>query len=84
MRIQNQDAEALSQLYDEASGLVYSVAMRIPDNVADAEVVVVDVFSQVWKSAASWDVGRGSVTAWLVLMARSRARDRVRWRKSRT
>lgn len=47
MRIQNQYAEALPQLYDEASGLVYSVAMRILDNVADAEEVVVDVFSQL-------------------------------------
>lgn len=84
VRIRNQDSIALSELYDQASGLVYSVAMRILDNVADSEEVVVDVFSQVWKSASTWDLGRGSVTAWLILLARSRALDRARWRKSRT
>lgn len=84
MRIIQHDSVALSQLYDEAAGLVFSVALRILENRADAEEVVVDVFSQVWNCSKDWDSSRGSVTAWLILLSRSRALDRARWRKSRT
>ena len=43
------DAAALSHLYDEAAGLVYSLALRITGNEADAEEVTVDVF-KVWRT----------------------------------
>lgn len=82
--IKNGNVDALSKLYDEASGLVFSVAFRILENRADAEEVTLDVFTQAWKTASTWDTARGSVTAWLVLLARSRSLDRVRWRKSRS
>lgn len=82
--IKKGNADALSKLYDEASGLVFSVALRILENRADAEEVTLDVFTQAWKTASTWDTARGSVTAWLVLLARSRSLDRVRWRKSRS
>ncbi len=78
------DAEALAALYDEASPLVFSIALRIVENRADAEEVTVDVFTQVWKSSGSWNAERGTVTSWLVLLARSRALDKLRWRRSRT
>lgn len=83
-QIQNGSADALGHLYDEASPLVFSVAFKILANRADAEEVTLDVFTQVWKNPSSWDVARGSATAWLVLMARSRALDRLRWLKSRS
>jgi RNA polymerase sigma-70 factor (ECF subfamily) len=75
--------DALSRLYDEASPLVFSIALRILANHADAEEVTLDVFSQVWRHARSWDPARGSVTAWLVLLARSRSLDHARRRKAR-
>jgi RNA polymerase sigma-70 factor (ECF subfamily) len=84
LQIQKGNSEALGHLYDEASGLVFSVAFKILANRADAEEVTLDVFTQVWKNPSSWDAGRGSATAWLVLMARSRALDRLRWLKSRS
>lgn len=83
-QLQKGQVDALSALYDEASGLVFSVAFRILGNRADAEEVTLDVFTQVWRTAAKWDPARGSTTAWLVLLARSRALDRFRWRNSRT
>lgn len=84
MRIQQGSAEALAALYDEASPLVFSMAMRIVENRADAEEVTIDVFAQVWKNAGAWNPGRGTVNSWLILMARSRALDKLRWRKART
>jgi RNA polymerase sigma-70 factor (ECF subfamily) len=83
-QVQSGQTESLAALYDEASGLVFSVAYRILGNRADAEEVTLDVFTQVWRSSSKWDPTRGSTTAWLVMLARSRALDHLRRRSSRT
>ena len=67
------DQQALAELYDLSSRLVYSVALRIAGNSADAEEIALDVYSQVWKLAKDYSPDRGSPTSWLVMMARSRA-----------
>lgn len=72
------DAEALAKLYDGTSQLVYSLAVRILGNQSDAEEVTLDVYSQVWRNSRNFDPRRGSATAWLVMLARSRAIDRLR------
>ena len=77
------DQSALATLYDQSSSLVYGVALRVVTNPADAEEVTIDVFNQVWRNAKDYQRSRGSVTAWLVMQARSRAIDKVRSRASR-
>jgi RNA polymerase sigma-70 factor (ECF subfamily) len=77
-RIARGDEQALATLYDESSALLHSLALRMLRNTADAEEIVVDIFSQVWRSASSWDQGRGSVTAWLLALCRNRCIDRIR------
>lgn len=77
-RMATGDQAGLADLYDASSRLVYSVVLRIVRRAEDAEEVTLDVFTQVWKSAASYDASRGSVAAWLVMLARSRAIDRIR------
>lgn len=37
-----------------------------------------DVFVQVWQQAPRWETSRGSPTAWLMMVTRSRALDSVR------
>jgi RNA polymerase sigma-70 factor (ECF subfamily) len=74
------DQQAFAALYDETSNLVYSVALRILGNEADAEEVALDVYAQVWRTAAKFSNERGSVNAWLIMLARSRAIDRFRSR----
>jgi len=69
---------ALASLYDESSALVYTLALRILGNSADAEEVTLDVYNQVWREARKFDPRRASATTWLVMMARSRAIDRLR------
>jgi RNA polymerase sigma-70 factor (ECF subfamily) len=59
------------------------MALRILENPADAEEVTLDIYTQVWRSASNFDERRGSVIAWLVTMARSRAIDRLRSGASR-
>jgi RNA polymerase sigma-70 factor (ECF subfamily) len=50
-------------------------------DTGEAEEVLQEVFLWVWKSAAAFDPSRGSVIAWLLVAARSRAIDRLRTRR---
>ncbi len=75
------DQDGLAKLYDLFAGRVYSLALRMLRNVDDAQEVVQDVFAQAWRSAGRYDRGRGTVGAWLLVMARSRALDRLRARR---
>lgn len=75
--------DALGQLYDATSPLVHGVVCRILRNAADAEEVTADVFVRAWRTASTYDAGRGSVEAWLVVMARCRAIDRMRAGRAR-
>jgi RNA polymerase sigma-70 factor, ECF subfamily len=74
------DSRALASLYDETCSLVYGIALRVLRNEADAEEVTSDVYSQVWRNASTFDSTRGSVNAWLTMLARSRSIDRLRVR----
>jgi RNA polymerase sigma-70 factor, ECF subfamily len=82
-RIASGDERALGDLYDRYGGMAFSLACAIVGERADAEEVVADAFAQIWRSAAGFDPGRGSVTAWVATIARTRALDLVRSRRRR-
>jgi len=77
------DRRALGEVYDRYAALVNGLVLRILRNRSEAEDVVQEVFVQVWKQAARFDPGRGSPTAWICTIARSRALDRLRQSTSR-
>jgi RNA polymerase sigma-70 factor (ECF subfamily) len=81
-RIVSGDAAALSDLYDLSSRYVYGICMKVLRNAADAEEVTLDVYTQAWRQASRFDAGRGEPLAWLLMLARSRAIDRLRSRGS--
>jgi RNA polymerase sigma-70 factor (ECF subfamily) len=83
LRLQAQDESALGALYDSYGALLYSVALRITGSASDAEDVVQEAWVQAWKSSSSYDPRRGTVAAWLLTLARSRALDRWRSLASR-
>jgi RNA polymerase sigma-70 factor (ECF subfamily) len=76
--IRGGDAHALTRLYDDTSSPLFGLALRILNNRADAEEVLLDVYDQVWRRADTYDASRGTVWRWLVLLTRSRALDRLR------
>jgi RNA polymerase sigma-70 factor (ECF subfamily) len=80
-RIERRDADALALLYDRYAARVNGLASRILGDTGEAEEVVQEVFLYVWRAAATFDATRGSVIAWLLVAARSRAIDRFRTRR---
>ena len=72
------DNEALARLYDEYSGLVYGIALRVLRNRAAAEDVVQEVFLQLWRNPTSFDAQRGRLAPWLAVIARHKAVDALR------
>jgi len=82
-RVIKGDQQAFSQLYDHSSTLLYTLAFRILGNREEAEELLQDVYLEVWRKVARYDVGRGTPVAWLITLTRSRAIDRLRARGAR-
>lgn len=72
------DQAALGRLYDATNRLVFGLILRILNDTGAAEEVTLEVYMQVWRQAADYDIRRGTPSAWLLMMARSRAIDRFR------
>ena len=62
--------------------MVNGLLLRILARPQDAEEVLLDVYMKAWKYAAAYSDVRGSVQAWLLIMARNSAIDRIRQRRA--
>lgn len=76
-RIRRGDKLALGTLYDRLSDPVYAVAYHVLRNRDDAESVVEHVFTHVWAETNTHHRANGSVRTWIILLARSRAIERL-------
>jgi len=77
------DSAALRELNGRYGRMLAALARRFLSNESDAEEVAADVLWQVWRNAKAFDAARGSVSVWLVTLARSRAIDRLRANRAR-
>jgi RNA polymerase sigma factor (sigma-70 family) len=77
---QRASEQALRALYDQCSGKLYGVAVKVVRNREWAEDVLQEAFLTIWRSAGDY---RGSLSpplAWMGLIVRSRALDFLRRR----
>lgn len=81
--LRSRDPQALARLYDRYASLVHGLVLRIVKSPHDAEEVTQDVFLYAWQRSTQFDAQRGNLAAWLLVLARSRAIDRLRARRSR-
>src|SRR5208283_4302337 len=80
-RLRAGDQQAMSDIYDRYARVVYAVALRVLQDAAAAEDVLQDIFLQLWRNPDAFDASRGSLAAWLSVIARHRSIDRLRKRR---
>ena len=81
-RITTGDGAALSRLFELHSPVVLGLLIRILGNRAEAEEILQETFLQVWMQAERYEESRSSPRGWVLMLARSRALDRLRRRES--
>jgi RNA polymerase sigma-70 factor, ECF subfamily len=72
------DREAFAAFYDRHSATAFGLLKKLLREASDAEDVLQETFLQVWRQAGRFDPERSSPLGWLVMIARSRALDRLR------
>lgn len=77
-RVADGDQSAITALYDATSRLVFGLILRVVTDRSTAEEVLLDVYTQAWRQAATYDEKRGAPLAWLMTIARTRGIDRLR------
>ena len=58
-RVVKGDHQAFGQLYDQSSTLLFTMALRILGNRDEAADLLQDIYLEVWRKVARYDVGRG-------------------------
>ncbi|WP_341633288.1 sigma-70 family RNA polymerase sigma factor [Sphingomonas agri] len=76
------DRGAFKLLYQRTSAKLYGICLRLTGNEAEAQEVLQEVFLTVWRKADRFDAGKAGAITWLSVLARNRAIDRIRQRRS--
>jgi RNA polymerase sigma-70 factor, ECF subfamily len=76
--IQDQDPDALSQLYDRYNGILKALILRVIHNEAEADDLLQEIFMEIWNQARNFSAQKGKPLGWMVTLARRRAIDGLR------
>jgi RNA polymerase sigma-70 factor (ECF subfamily) len=82
-RMARGDEPALASLYDVCVDRVFAIGLWFLRDADEAEDVVEETFWQAWRSAREYNPRRSAGTTWILMIARSRALDRLRSRRRR-
>jgi RNA polymerase sigma-70 factor (ECF subfamily) len=77
-RIQAEDPDALSQLYDRYNGILKALILRVIHNEAEADDLLQEIFMEIWGQAKNFSAQKGKPLGWMVTLARRRAIDGLR------
>ncbi|BDU21654.1 sigma-70 family RNA polymerase sigma factor [Dyella sp. GSA-30] len=72
------DQKAFAELYKRTSSKLFGVCLRMLHDRGEAEEVLQETFTTVWRRAASFDSAKASAITWLVTLSRNKAIDRLR------
>lgn len=62
---------------------MFSICARVTHDLSSAEELTQEVFVRLWRSAGSFEPGRGRVNSWLLRIAHNLALNEIRRRGSR-
>ncbi len=76
------DRAAFATVYRASGAHLFGVILRIDADRAQAEDILQDVFVNIWRAAQGFDAARSQPMTWLTGIARNRAIDSLRRRKT--
>jgi RNA polymerase sigma-70 factor (ECF subfamily) len=82
--VATKNKDAMATLFDKYAPLVYSITLRVLHEPAAAEDLTQEILLQVWRQPGSFVAQKGSLAAWLALVARNRSIDVIRRRAQLT
>jgi RNA polymerase sigma-70 factor (ECF subfamily) len=75
--------QALDELYNRYSHMVFGLALGLVGDRATAEEIALDVFTKVWRKADTYQADQAKVSTWLISVTRHQAIDVLRRQEAR-
>jgi RNA polymerase sigma-70 factor, ECF subfamily len=69
---------AFAELYQGTASRLFGICLRVLNQRSEAEDALQEVYTAVWRKSAQFDPSKASATAWLGMIARNKAIDRLR------
>ena len=74
------DEGCLHEVFRRSAPLIYTIAYRALGSSTDGEEITQEVFVSAWRARANYQAEKGSLSGWLIGIARHRIADRQRAR----
>jgi len=74
------DEACLQEVFRRSAPLIYTIAYRALGSSTDGEEITQEVFVSAWRARENYQAEKGSVSGWLIGIARHRIVDRQRAR----
>jgi RNA polymerase sigma-70 factor, ECF subfamily len=78
--LQQKHQPAFSYLYDNYSGALLGIIMRLVPDSGQAEDILQDAFVKIWNNFTSYDSNKGRLFTWMVNLTRNLTIDTLRSR----
>ena len=78
MRLQNQDQQAFSYLYDNYAAALNGIIYRMVEDRELAEDILQEAFVKIWNNFSSYDTGKGRLFTWMLNITRNLTIDTLR------
>jgi DNA-directed RNA polymerase specialized sigma24 family protein len=72
------DEACLQEVFRRSAPLIYTIAYRALGSSTDGEEITQEVFVSAWRARANYQAEKGSLSGWLIGIARHRIVDRQR------
>lgn len=77
--LKKQDKAAFSYLYDNYSGALYGIVLKVLNREEEiAQDVLQEAFVKIWRKVDTYDSSKGSIFTWMLNIARNTAIDKLR------
>jgi RNA polymerase sigma factor (sigma-70 family) len=72
------DQKAFAELYKRTSSKLFGVCLRMLRDRGEAEEVLQETYTTVWRHAGGFDAAKASAITWMITLSRNKAIDRLR------